>query len=156
LQDHGLPFDAGLVRRISPTNMEAHLEPALEDLLALPDPPTALLACDDIMAMDVIERLFQRGISVPDSMLVAGFDNRVAARRFQPAFMTTQPDFDVLGEVACRMLLDGIEAGTLPTQTYILPVPLLTRHHVHRPLIRSEAASASNGLLSPVSAHAVT
>ena len=154
LRDHGLSGDDAVVQRLPMDGTQARLGLALDTLLALPQPPTALIALDDHMAMEVIETLAHRGIHVPDQMYVAGFDNAVAARRYQPAFATTQPDFEAMGEVACEMLLDGIESGSLPTQTYILPVPLLIRSQAHRHLPRTDSRLTLNGANPPTPASA--
>lgn len=127
LRERGLPADPSLVRRVKTDHIEARLGPILDHWLALPEPPDAIIASDDSVAMDLIELLLERGRRVPEDVLVTGFDNRVAARRFQPMFTTTAPDFEQLGETACETLLDGIESGSLPPQVYVLPAPLLVR-----------------------------
>ena len=127
LREHGLSASPALVRRVRTDHIEARLGPILDEWLALPEPPDAIITSDDMVAMDLIERLTEFGVRVPDDITVAGFDNRVAARRFQPAFATTAPDFEQLGETACETLLDGIEAGSLSPQIYVLPAPLLLR-----------------------------
>ena len=132
LQEHGLGVNPALVRRVPPGQLRDHLGPILDEWLALPEPPDSIIASDDTVAMDLIERLSDRGVRVPQDVCVAGFDNSVAARRFQPAFATTAPDFENLGAVACETLLDGLEAGSLPPQIYVLPVPLLVQRETAR------------------------
>lgn len=127
LREQGQAGDSQWVCRIKPDRLDVELEAILDQWLALPEPPDAVIVSDDIMAMDLIERLERRRVSVPGQITVTGFDNRVAARRFQPAFTTTAPDFEMLGETACEALLDGLEAGEMPPQVYILPVPILVR-----------------------------
>jgi DNA-binding LacI/PurR family transcriptional regulator len=137
----GLSWDEALVRRIPANDTYDGLEMALEGLLALPQPPTALIACHDPMAIEIIETLARHGVHVPDEIQVVGFDNTMVARRYQPAFATTSPDFEAMGEVACEMLLDAIQSGKLAPQTYLLPAPLLVRtqltRHVPRALVRA-------------------
>ena len=125
LQEYGLAVSPHLVRRVKPDQIEAHLEPILDEWLALPEPPDAIIACSDGLAMGLIERLSGRGVRVPEDVCVAGFDNSAASRWFKPAFIKTDPDFENLGVVACETLLDGLAAGGLPPQVYVLPVPLL-------------------------------
>ena len=96
----------------------------------MPEPPDEIIACNDIMAMDLIERLSDRGVRIPNDICIAGFDNSLASHRFKPAFVTTAPDFENLGVIAYETLLDGLEAGSLPPQVYILPAPLLVRRGV--------------------------
>ena len=127
MREHGLPVAPDLIRRVKTDHIETRLEPILDEWLSRPELPDAIIACSDIVAMDLIELLSARGVRVPETVYVAGFDNSLAARWFQPAFTTTDPDFDNLGETACETLLDGIEAGGLSPQVYVLPVPLLIR-----------------------------
>ncbi len=129
LRDVGRALDPALVRRVPPAEQRAALEAALAALLALPEPPTAVIASNDLMAVEAIEILSGRGIPVPAGVTVTGFDNQAVARRYRPAFPTTAPNFEQMGEIACETLLDSLAAGTQPVQTYILPVPLLIRPH---------------------------
>ena len=132
LRDAAYPFDPSLVCRVMPADQHQDLEAVLPALLALPQPPTALITSTDLMAIEVIESLARLGVSVPHDIAVTGFDNQAVARRYQPAFPTTAPDFERMGEIACETLLDALAAGTQPVQTYILPVPLLIRPHLTR------------------------
>jgi len=129
LRDHGLPFDPALVRRFE--TAEHQRGPALaaifDEWMSLAQPPDAVIASDDIVALEVNELLAARSVRVPEQMRVVGFDNREAARRYHPPFTTTNPDFERMGEMACDLLLDGIEAGELPSLIYVLDVPLLVR-----------------------------
>lgn len=134
-RDHSLPIDPALILAIPPTveqwDRNACLHSTLETLLnrwlALPERPTALIALEDLVAIELIELLQQRGLRVPEEITVFGFDNLEIGRHFQPAFPTTQPDFQRMGELACNVLLNGIASGELPPRTYVLPVPLLLR-----------------------------
>jgi len=132
LGDAGLAHDPALVCRVPPGEQRAALEEALAALLALPAPPTAVIAGNDLMAVEVIEILAGQGVPVPAAVTVTGFDNQAVARRYRPAFPTTAPDFEHMGEIACQTLLEGLASGARPAQTYILPVPLLIRPHPAR------------------------
>lgn len=127
LRDHAVALDPALIRRFEPNERAEELEAIAEEWLQMPDPPTAIIAPEDMVALELIELLHSRGVRVPDDIRVTGFDNREAARRFRPTFTTTSPDFERMGEIACDLLLDGIEAGTLIPRTHILDVPLLVR-----------------------------
>jgi DNA-binding LacI/PurR family transcriptional regulator len=83
--------------------------------------------------MTLIELLEARGRTVLDEVMVVGFDDRHAARRFRPAFPTTDPDFERMGEIGCEMLLNVISSGELRIERRVLALPLLTerRHALH-------------------------
>lgn len=87
----------------------------------------ALIASEDTSAMEIIDGLVDAGVRVHDDISVVGFDNRVEARRFHVPFFTTQPDFERMGEIACRILLDRVAGRDPVLRTYVLPVPLLAR-----------------------------
>jgi len=120
-----VPFE--LVQRIPIASKHERLDAALNELLGLEKPPTAIITAHDPMAVDVIQRLLNRGISVPEQVTVVGFDDNSQTRHFKPSFMTTRPDFESMGEIACDILLDAVDSGENPGQTYILPVTLVPR-----------------------------
>lgn len=127
LKDHGVERDPALIRRYAPLDDTVQIATILNALLALPEPPTAIIAPEDMAALELIELLQARGVRVPDEVCVAGFDNQEAARRFRPAFPTSNPDFERMGELACEILLDSICAGESPAHAHLLEVPLLIR-----------------------------
>jgi DNA-binding LacI/PurR family transcriptional regulator len=127
LREAGIAEDPELVFRMKPSEQADSLPSIVAKLLALEGRPNAIMAVDDLMAIDVIESLIQRGVTVPGEVLVTGFDKRAAAGYFKPSIPTTEPDFLTMGEVAAEMLLDGIAGNYTPTQTYMLPVPLVIR-----------------------------
>ena len=121
--------------------LDDNMEKAIDGLLALPERPTAIIATEDTTAIEIVEVLAQRGVHVPGDITVVGFDNMMVARRYQPAIPTTNPDFEVMGEIACEMLLDGIAAGNTNLQHYVLPVPILIRPNLNRHAPRPQAVT---------------
>jgi LacI family transcriptional regulator len=69
----GLGHDRALVRRgpHGPANAEA----LAEQLLALPDPPSAIFAASDIQAIGVLAAADRLGAAVPGDLSVIGFDD---------------------------------------------------------------------------------
>lgn len=125
LRKAGLALDPSLVYRFQPLGDETSISETVDRILALREPPTAIIAADDIAALEIVDLLQGRGVRVPDEIRVAGFDNRVAARRFRPALTTTSPDFEHMGELAAELLIDQIESGSALHRTYVLDVPLV-------------------------------
>lgn len=131
LRDHGLPVDAALIRAYDSADPEA-LPRIAHDLVE--QEVSAVLAPEDTAAVELIEHLLARGVRVPDQIAVVGFDNREVGRRYQPAFTTTNPDFERMGELACELLLEQIESGQRPARTHVLEVPILVRRAAQHPL----------------------
>jgi LacI family transcriptional regulator len=69
----GIAVDSALIRH------GAHLRSAAKqmtlDLLALPDPPTAIVAASDVQAVGVMEAAESLGLRVPDDLSVVGYDD---------------------------------------------------------------------------------
>jgi len=131
-QDLGLSVDPLLMQRYDPRQEAPAIASVVDGWLSLAHPPTAVIATEDMAALEVVEHLAARRVRVPEGMCVVGFDNREAARRFRPSFATTSPDFERMGEIACELLLEGVERGALAPQTYVLETPLLLRR-THEP-----------------------
>lgn len=125
LEDAGLPFVSHRVIAFEPTGplSEAHCE-ALERLLALRPCPTALITPYDPYAHASIAWLRQRGVIVPDDVLVVGFDN-LQDEPWWERFPTTQPDFVRMGERAAETLLERIRTRNFEPTEVVLPCPLV-------------------------------
>jgi DNA-binding LacI/PurR family transcriptional regulator len=127
LGDFGLPR-ADDILEIAKADLYDGLDPLLDRLLAGETPVDAIMATNDIMAMELLDRLLRRGVKYPEDVSVTGFDYTTTTCRYRPTFTTTEPDFGIMGEVAGELLIDSLESGTFPAQTYILPVSLRVRH----------------------------
>ena len=88
-------------------NSVAAGEQAAEHLLALPAPPTAIFAANDDMAAGVIRTAYRLGVSVPDELSVAGFDDISLAQQIYPALTTVRQPLVAMAERAGRLLLGG-------------------------------------------------
>lgn len=86
-----------------------------ERLLALGEPPTAIFAASDQMALGAIEALRRRGLRVPEDMSVVGFDDLPEVRWSAPPLTTVRQPLSDMGKLAARMLLDlarGVEPAS--------------------------------------------
>ena len=98
---------------------------ATRTLLGLPDPPTAIFAASDEMAMGVLRAARELGVRVPEDLSVIGLDDHELADYFQ---LTTvaQPVYEQ-GRVAATQVLAALtDDEWRPTQV-ILPTELVVR-----------------------------
>src|SRR5690606_36247392 len=66
-------------------------------ILALPHRPTAVFACNDLMAIGVLTAFHAAGVRVPDDIALVGFDNIPMARYVQPPLSTVHVPIRELG-----------------------------------------------------------
>ncbi len=74
-------------------------------LLDLPDPPTAIFAFNDSMAVGVIQAARQRGLRVPEDLSVVGFDDTLEAEVSHPPLTTVRQPLKELGSMAVSLLV---------------------------------------------------
>jgi LacI family transcriptional regulator len=88
---------------------------AAEQLLRLPEPPTAIFASNDNMAIGAMACIHDCGLRVPQDVSVVGFDNISLARFSAPLLTTFATPINEVGERLCRLLFDRID-GLLPAE----------------------------------------
>lgn len=81
----------------------------LRELLALDEPPTAVFAASDLMAMGAIRAASEAGVRVPDDLSVVGFDDIPFAEHTNPPLTTLRQDKHGLGAAAGEALIRRIE-----------------------------------------------
>ena len=101
---------------------------AMERLIALEEPPTAVVAASDMMALGAIRAAAAAGLSVPGDVSVVGFDDMQLADHMNPSLTTLRQDKAGLGSAAGRVLA-RIIAGDDRAADHIvvLPVELIER-----------------------------
>lgn len=101
-------------------------ERALE-FLRMPSPPTAVFACNDLMAVGALSAIEEAGLMVPNDVAVVGFDDIAIASAVKPRLSTmAQPMYEI-GVIASRMLIGRIKSPTKPYQTVVLQPQLVIR-----------------------------
>lgn len=103
---------------------EAGRRYAAELLDADPD-IDAIFAASDVMAAGVLEVTQERGIRVPEHLLVGGFDDSSVASAMSPALTTIRQPFDRISAELVSVLLREISDGYRAAVT--VPVELVPR-----------------------------
>jgi len=100
---------------------------AARQLLAMDDPPTAVFACNDLMAVGVIAAAVEMGFQVPADLSVVGFDDvRLASFANPPLTTIVQPKHD-MGVIAAKMLLERMRDLDMPPRRKTFDTRLLVR-----------------------------
>ncbi|MFI9527018.1 LacI family DNA-binding transcriptional regulator [Micromonospora rosaria] len=101
---------------------EGHGAAVAADLLDLPDPPTAILAMSDRLALGAVALARSRGLDVPGDLSVIGFDDVPAAATATPPLTTVAQPHARKGTEAVRLLFEEEPAATallLPTHVVV-------------------------------------
>ena len=94
-------------------------------LLSLPEPPTAIFAASDTQALGVLKAARERGLSVPEELMVIGFDDIDIADYV--GLTTVSQQLDESGRVAVDLLLARMEDSSRSVQSVTFPLMLVRR-----------------------------
>jgi LacI family repressor for deo operon, udp, cdd, tsx, nupC, and nupG len=100
---------------------------AVEELLGLRRPPTAIFCFNDEMAMGAFEAAWRRRVRVPDDLSVVGFDDIRFARHMNPPLTTVAQPMREIGKGAVQLLLDILSGRTVTSASLTLPHTLVVR-----------------------------
>ncbi|MBW4891732.1 LacI family transcriptional regulator [Mucilaginibacter sp. HMF5004] len=130
LAQYNVPFNPAYLLHCEHGGMiQAEVELAVTQLLALADRPDAILIASDRLSAGCLSSLKMHGIKVPTDIAIAGFTNSDVADLFNPAMTTIrQPAFKI-GQIATEMLISLIESKHPVTEfeTRMLDAELVVR-----------------------------
>jgi LacI family transcriptional regulator len=94
-------------------------------LLANPEPPTAIFASNDEMAVGVINAARDMGLSVPGDLSVAGFDDSILASRIIPSLTTIRRPVHEMARMATSKLIATIDGRVEDASASVIMLPEL-------------------------------
>jgi DNA-binding LacI/PurR family transcriptional regulator len=101
---------------------------AMQELMALPEPPTAVFAANDILAIDALLYAVDSGLSVPDDVAIVGFDDLPEATIVRPRLTTVRKDVNLLATSAVQMMTERRNSEELlPSRQKVLDHALIVR-----------------------------
>jgi LacI family transcriptional regulator len=131
LLHHSIPLDKKFVRESTHTADGG--QHAMEALLRLSRPPTAVVCSNDWTAIGALHAIDAAGLRVPQDVSVVGFDDTPIASYTRPPLTTVRMSAAEIGETACRALFRLIdnkgEAGALLQ----VPTTLVVRASTAKP-----------------------
>jgi LacI family transcriptional regulator len=105
-------------------------------LLDLPFPPTAIAACNDLMAFGAMSAAQDRGLVVGKDISITGFDNIPMAEYSHPPLTTIDQPIYKIGGMVCEMLIQLIQGKPLDEKHIVLKPELIIRQSSGSPLIQ--------------------
>jgi len=123
LQEAGLSLPKTYIRSVPYTQKESRQ--AVQELLSLPKPPTAIFAASDIQALSVMKVARQLNIKIPNDLAIVGFDDIDVAEHVD--LTTICQHLDESGRLAAEILLSHIGESNRPLRHINLPLKLVER-----------------------------
>ncbi len=104
-----------------------------KELLELPDPPTCIIYPNDFSALGGIGSIYERKLSIPQDISVAGYDGIPLAKAFSPELTTLEQDSARMGEMLANKLIDQIECdGSIPAEQLMVQGKVLPGKSVRK------------------------
>ncbi|WP_078409871.1 LacI family DNA-binding transcriptional regulator [Priestia abyssalis] len=125
LKDYELVYDEDLCIEIAAT--VANGEKATEQFLKLKEPPTAIFAFNDILALGAMEAVRKRGLSIPEDISIIGFDDTLLASYSNPPLTTIAQPLEDIGDQAIDLIVAEIEGKKRAAQRIMLLPELVVR-----------------------------
>jgi DNA-binding LacI/PurR family transcriptional regulator len=130
MREHGLGIDPSIV-------VEGYYSrgwgcEAMADVLKHPNPPTAVIAGGDGIAVGAMDACAQMGVEIPGKMSIVGFDDAPFARDAKPPLTTVLQPLQQIGITAATLLLDIVERDPEDSRSdanikKVLPTELIVR-----------------------------
>jgi len=139
LSEHGIPMDDALIVPGDGSIMGGIQ--AVDRLLDLDNPPTAIFCFNDMTAIGVIHTLHQCGYDIPNDFSVIGFDDLEIAAYYHPPLTTIHQPIYNLGHRSATMLFELIH-GQEHIQSETLKPALVIRGSTARARIRAPRKEA--------------
>ena len=100
---------------------------AAQKLLALSEPPTAIFAFNDLMAVGTLRAAEERGLRVPEDLSIIGFDDAVFASYTTPALTTVYQPLRELGRAGIGLLFRQLQGQPIEARRIELSTRLVVR-----------------------------
>lgn len=104
-----------------------NIEATILKLLQLKQPPTAILAQDDLTAYEMVTYLNQQRIRVPEDMSILSINNHALSSYVRPALTTVDIHIFELGYKAAELVCQRIENPTRPATHLFVETAFIER-----------------------------
>ncbi len=125
MQAHALTIDQSLVVEGNLTQKAGRT--IATQLLDMPNPPTAIVASNDLMALGAMGTAQARGLVVGRDISITGFDDIPWAEHTHPPLTTVHQPIYKIGTMVCAMLIKKVRGELVAEQQVILQPALVVR-----------------------------
>lgn len=107
LEEAGIAIDEELIRSGDFRSLSGERE--MRALLELSDPPTAVFACNDMMALGAMRAIKNANLNIPADISVVGFDNTPISALVYPQLTTISQPIKEMADLAVELLIEKID-----------------------------------------------
>lgn len=119
----GIPLDHEIVQHGLRASEDATVAAAA--LLAMPHPPTAIFASQNLITIGTVRAL--RAAHLEHSVGLIGFDDFVLADALVPGITVIAQDVATLGRRATELLFARLDGDESPAKTHVIPTGMIVR-----------------------------
>ncbi len=138
----GLPIVPSLIQSDVPTEASGYR--LTNNLLGLPEPPTAIFTGNILLTIGALRAIRDRGLVIPRDVALVAFDETVWASLLEPSLTTVEQPTYELGQLAAELLLRRIQDNARPRQKIVLQATLHIRQSSGTPLNGHKSSGSDN------------
>lgn len=125
LHEHSLELLPKMIRIGGLTQLSGLEQTAT--LLDLSDPPTAIVTCNDLMALGSIRSAQKRGLRIGEDLAIVGYDDIPQAEHSMPSLTTIHQPIYKIGSILCEILVKLLKGEPLDKRQMIIKPTLIIR-----------------------------
>lgn len=145
LAEGGIAFDPAYTVRGDFTTPGSYT--AAQELLALPERPTAIFAANDQMAYCALSVARAQGLRTPEDLAVIGFDDTELSAHIRPALTTVRQPFETMGRTAAELLLSMVNSPHSFDAEWYERAPQVARSRFSREALKAMQIQAPTELV---------
>jgi len=127
LEQNHIPYDPDLVVIDEPYPAREYGYNSAQKLLQRNSRPTAIFACNDAMAIGVLQYLKEKKIEVPKEISLIGFDDVEANLSMDPPLTTIRVPKVEMGIEAIKLMTEILRQRQTRSRKILVPVELIVR-----------------------------
>lgn len=125
MDDHEIPIRGEYMVRADQRSTPAYK--MTRQLMSLPEPPTAIFTCNNMMTLGCLRYLTEHGLMIGRDISLIGFDDIEVLKVIDFKLSVVHRSESEMGRIAMRMLIDRLKDPNGERETEILPVELILR-----------------------------
>ncbi len=126
LTDNGIPVDPDLIFELE--NFSENTITGTVDKILSKEPPEGIFIMNDQVSITVMQELEKRGISVPEEIAIASFDDIEFANFITPGLTTVHQPIEAIGARSVKALIERIDNPNITGEIVSLKTNLVIRH----------------------------